>query len=83
MESSEWWTVEKKWALAWGSLVLALVTAEAVALRTGHPEAPLSHHVRKHTRIMGQTPAGRAMLFIGAGWLHRHLYEPFAKELKQ
>jgi hypothetical protein len=72
---------EQKWAIVWGVLVGAVIAAEVYAIRTGDPRAPLSHHVRRHTRIMGKSPLGRAMLFVGAGWLHRHLYEPFVREL--
>lgn len=75
-------SVETKWALLWGSLASAIVIAETVALRSHHPDAPLSHHIRKRTRRLGRTPLGQVALHIGAGWLHRHLYAPVLEEMK-
>jgi hypothetical protein len=74
-------TSEAKWALFWAGLVVTFAVAETVANRSGNPHAPLSHHMRRHTRILGKTPLGQAALYAGAGWLYRHLYEPI-KEMK-
>lgn len=74
---------EVKWAIFWGTCIAVVTVGEIVAIRSGDDKAPLSHHVRRNTRILGQTPLGRVMLFVGAGWLHRHLYEPFTKEVNK
>lgn len=73
---------ESKWALLWGSLIAAVVVAEVVAIRSGNDKAPLSHHIRKYTHRLGKSTPGQVALYLGAGWLHRHLYEPVARELK-
>lgn len=72
-------TTERRWACVWGAWVLSFAVAETIALRTDHPHAPLSHHLRKHTHILGKHAIGRVVLLAGAGWLHRHLYRPMIK----
>jgi hypothetical protein len=75
-------TVERNWAVVWGVLIAALVAAEVVAIRSGNDKAPMSHHLRRYTHRLGKSTAGQVALHIGAGWLHRHLYQPIEKELK-
>lgn len=73
-------TTEQKWRIFWGSWVAAFVVAESVALVSHHPHAPLSHHLRRHTHLLGKTPAGRLALLAGSEWLYRHLYRPLVAE---
>jgi hypothetical protein len=75
-------TTEQKWRIFWASWVGAFVVAESVALKSHHPHAPLSHHMRKHTHLLGKTPIGRLALLAGANWLHRHLYRPLIVEAR-
>jgi hypothetical protein len=74
-------TAEHKWRLAWGAWVAAFVVAETIALRSGHPQAPMTYHMR-HTLGVRRGPAHRALgqLAYGAGigWLALHLW----KEIK-
>lgn len=73
-------TTEQKWRLVWVGWVGAFALAEGIALKSNHPHAPLSHHMRKHTHTLGKTPLGRVALLAGAAWLHRHLYRPMIVE---
>lgn len=73
-------TTEQRWACVWGGLTVAFTVAEVVAVRSDHPHAPLSHHLRKHTHILGKHSIGKVVLLTGANWLYRHLYRPMLDE---
>lgn len=67
-------STETKWRIVWASWLAAGVVAETIAIRTEHDHAPLSHHLRRNTHILGKTSLGQVALLAAATWLHRHLY---------
>jgi hypothetical protein len=69
--------MENKWQLVWGSWGLAFVAAETIALASGNPEAPLSHHLRRVLGVRKTTVhhrLGQVSFATGALWLTYHLW---------
>jgi hypothetical protein len=66
-----------KWAVVWTGWALYFTAAERIALRGGHPDAPLSAHLRF---VLGarkrslHTRAGQVCAVAGVVWLADHLY---------
>jgi hypothetical protein len=73
----------RKWATIWVGWGVYFATAEYVALRSGHPNAPLSSHLRT---ILGakkksrHTRAGQLIAAASIAWLADHLYRGGNKE---
>lgn len=68
---------EDKWAAVWATLFVAGAAAEYVAIRSGDPRAPLSHHMRRALGIRKKAAHQRlGQVAFGAGfvWLIEHLY---------
>jgi hypothetical protein len=65
---------ETKWRIVWASWLAAGIVAETIAIRGGDDKAPLSHHMRRNTHLLGKSQVGQLALLFGAQWLHRHLY---------
>jgi hypothetical protein len=66
-----------RWAAVWAGWGAYFVAAEYVALRSGHPDAPLSSHLRFLLGVKKQsrhTRAGQVAAAVGAVWLADHLY---------
>lgn len=74
---------ERRWGLVWAAWGAWFGVAEGIALLSKDPKAPLSHHLRKHTHMLGKHAIGRVVLLAGASWLHRHLYRPMIQEAKR
>jgi len=66
-------STEKRWAVVWGAWVAAFAVAETVAVRSGQPEAPLSHHARR-VLLARRSRAGALLIAGGAAWLTVHLF---------
>lgn len=70
-------TTRTKWGLVWTGWVAYFAVAEAIAIRTGEYDAPLTAHMR-HTLGAKKHPvirtAGQVALLGGVVWLVDHLY---------
>nr|WSW58471.1 hypothetical protein OG513_07685 [Streptomyces sp. NBC_00998] len=70
-------TPRARWALVWAGWAAYFATAEYIALRSGHDDAPLSSHLRY---VLGarkrslHTRAGQVAAVAGVVWLAAHLY---------
>lgn len=65
-------TAEQKWRLVWAAWLAAFATAETIATRSGHPHAPLSHHMRVPLRRNDKV--GTVVMIGGSAWLYRHIF---------
>ena len=70
-------TERQKWAIVWGAWLGYLVTAESIALRGEHPDAPLCAHLRPvlgARRGNAHTAIGLAAYAAGVTWFAGHLF---------
>lgn len=71
-------TDEQKWTVVWTGWTAFFAVAEARAVRSRRPEAPLSYQLRRVLGTRGgrlHRAAGRAAMGFGVMWLASHLYE--------
>lgn len=66
-------TEEQKWRAIWATWAITFAVVEAIALRSGHHHAPLTHHLRWCLGA-SRTKIGQGVLLGGAILLNRHLY---------
>jgi hypothetical protein len=69
---------EKQWTAVWGAWVAFFAVAETVAVRSGKPVAPFTHHLRRSLGIGGKPlhrAAGQIAIGTGVVWVVSHLYE--------
>ncbi len=70
-------TPRARWGAVWAGWAAYFAVAEWAALRSGHPDAPLSSHLRYVLGVRKRsvhTRAGQVAAVAGAVWLADHLY---------
>lgn len=68
---------DNKWAFLWATWVAAFVIAEAVAIRSNNPQAPMSHQLRRVLGVRRRSVhhrLGQIAFATGTAWLAQHLY---------
>lgn len=68
---------DDEWAMVWAAWVVAFGIAEAIAIRSKNPNAPLSHQLRRVLGIRRRSihrRTGQVALGSGVSWLVWHLY---------
>ncbi|WP_369199153.1 hypothetical protein [Streptomyces djakartensis] len=71
------WNERTRWAAIWAAWGAYFAAAEYVAVRSKHPDAPLSSHLRLILGVKKQsrhTRAGQVAAAAGVIWLADHLY---------
>ncbi len=64
-----------RWRLIWAAWVGYFAAAETKALRSKHPHAPLSAHLRWVLGIHRKSKLGRLLFWGFFGWLAKHLWD--------
>ncbi len=69
---------DTKWTVVWACWGSAFVVAEAIAIHSANPTAPLSHTLRRVFGVRRQPMhrrLGQVAFISGATWLFTHLWE--------
>lgn len=63
-----------RWRIIWVIFAAYFTAAETVAIRSGHPDAPLSAHLRWAFGVHRRSRLGKLAFGGFALWLFRHLW---------
>jgi hypothetical protein len=70
-------TPREQWAAVWAAWACCFAVAEYIAVKSRHPDAPLSAQCRRvlrsHEHVVQRT-LGQVTLACGFAWFVRHIY---------